>query len=136
MDRFDANVILTRAEVQKRGESIPMSGLGSHLKEFVSRIYGESKRAPRERTLYENNKQPEPGMVRGRLVVLRPNGFGIVRLEGNREGFFSSLDMSAPKARARGSLREGCRVEGRIKAETTEVISQEQPIHLVEVSRY
>lgn len=107
----------------------------SGLTHLVSRLYNEvvsnyprtGSKAP-SKTL----KRPgDPEHVSGRLVVLQPNGFGLVRLDNNEEAFFRGSDLSASRARVKGKVREGCRVIGRIAQEERAGNS----IHLVEVAR-
>lgn len=107
----------------------------SGLTHLVSRLYNEvvsnstrtGSKAPSETI----KGYADPALVRGRLVVLQPNGFGLVRLDNNEEAFFRGSDLSASRARVKGKVKAGCRVVGKIAREERAGNS----IHLVEVAR-
>lgn len=111
----------------------------SGLTHLVSRLYNEvvsnstrtGSKAPSETPSETIKGYADPALVRGKLVVLQPNGFGLVRLDNNEEAFFRGSDLSASRARVKGKVKAGCRVVGKIAREERAGNS----IHLVEVAR-
>jgi len=101
-------------------------------------IRGPSRAANRRRrTLYGatfNVRTTENLMavkvVYGRVVSMQPNGFGVVKLEGEGEGegYFDRFDVLGTEVRAKGRIHEGARVKAR---PTT---FQKELMHLTEVS--
>jgi hypothetical protein len=69
---------------------------------------------------------PKYEYVRGRLVRLQPNGFGVVRLDDGKEAFF---DRFAPRA---SKLKGGLKVGSRVQGEATP--SDDNVMHMVSVS--
>lgn len=106
------------------------------MKTFMEYIRGPSRAANRRRRILYGEvgdvRTAENSMavkvVYGRVVSMQPNGFGVVKLEGEGEGYFDRFDVLGTEVRARGRIHEGARV----KARPTTV--QKELMHLTEVS--